>query len=147
MLKLARGEGLTSSVPRGATSFPDTVGVDGRTAAACKRPDCRAFPATGNSADEGSCASTASRCQLVTVFLPKATTVAVIITNASIVGVKNITVPMPDSPARSRRGRHGEERKHCDHEKKGGELLHNDFPFLFGRAVVTKGWFGGRREL
>jgi hypothetical protein len=73
------------------------------------------------------------------VFLPKAATVAVIVPNASVMSVKNIAVSMSDSPARSRRGRHGEERKHCDHEKKGSELLHNNVPFLFGRAVVTKG--------
>ena len=45
------GRGLANSVSRRATSLPDTVGVDGRTAAANKRPNCGPFSTPGDPAN------------------------------------------------------------------------------------------------
>jgi hypothetical protein len=89
------GNQVSGLVPSTPPPFPNSVGVYGSSTAACQRADYRAFLATGNSSDYCASASSRSRRQLVTMLLPKASSVLVVIADATTVRMPDVVVSVP----------------------------------------------------
>jgi hypothetical protein len=99
--------------------FADAVGVNRCTAAANGSANQSALFASGNPANQGAGTHTSCCCELVTVLLPEAATVLVIVPNTPVMRVRDVAVPVPEAAASLSRNRNRHQREQNRHYQNG----------------------------